>query len=166
MTVEDNKQQDNSAKDEAQGANKSSRGVGIVLSVIGIALIAITVDELFFHKGNTDKPLPCSDEILTSQLQEIFFQQFQNRLEESINENLKNSSGQYAEIARSSISVGVSIIQTLSYNKESNEYSCAAQLKIRATLNKPTMMSTPVAKIAVAVSWHDKCRADACFWLP
>jgi hypothetical protein len=37
---------------------------------------------------------------------------------------------------------------------------------VKATLNKPTMMSTPVAKIAVAVSWHDKCRADACFWLP
>jgi hypothetical protein len=38
--------------------------------------------------------------------------------------------------------------------------------RLKATLNKPTMMSTPVAKIAVAVSWHDKCRADACFWLP
>jgi hypothetical protein len=40
------------------------------------------------------------------------------------------------------------------------------QERLKATLNKPTMMSTPVAKIAVAVSWHDKCRADACFWLP
>jgi hypothetical protein len=69
---------------------------------------------------------------------------------------------------------GLNLVECL-YEKDSKWLSAVDGLQaaiaeftdeFKATLNKPTMMSTPVAKIAVAVSWHDKCRADACFWLP